>query len=166
MRTFFEVISTVNRWLRQRYSSTSSTPRIFWNQIMVVLGIIMLKQENIAPTLGNLERYTPVPKSSIYRTLKVLEEESILIQKEDKSYGFYGEVPQDILELSTNRTPVELGGLVEEIESAMKKQMKQMLQTLPLQQDQIEQVSKRIDTIKPEKKELDALSSLVGDGFM
>jgi len=167
MRTFFDVVSTVNRWLRQQYTTTSpGLSRVFWNQIMVILGIIMLQQEGIASTLGNLERYTPIPKTSIYRTLKVLESENILEQQNGDSYGFKGRVPQDILDLSTNKTPVELNGLVEELKSMMKVELKEVLQTLPLQQDQIEQVTRRIDGIKPKKKELDALSKLVGEGFM
>ncbi len=166
MRVFFEVITTTNRWLRQQYDSIGDrTSRVFWNQIMVVLGIIMLIQEGIAVTVGNLERYTPIPKTSIYRTLKLLESEGILSQTGEQ-YGFACSVPQDILELSTNRTPVELNGLIDEIKSMMKSELKEVLQTLPLQQDQIEQVTKRIDNIRPKKKKLDMRSTLVGDGFM
>jgi len=167
MRALFDVVSTINRWLRQQYTTTAGKPsRIFWNQIMVILGIVMLKQEGIAPTLGNLERYTPIPKTSIYRTLKVLEAEAILEQTSGEDYDFKGTVPQDILDLSTNRAPVELNGIVEDIKSMMKAELKDVLQTLPLQQDQIEQVTRRIDGIKPKKKELDMRSKLVGDGFM
>jgi len=132
---------------------------------MVVLGIIMLIQEGIAVTVGNLERYTPIPKTSIYRTLKLLESEGILSQTGEQ-YSFACSVPQDILELSTNRNPVELNGLIDEIKSMMKSELKEVLQTLPLQQDQIEQVTKRIDNIRPKKKKLDMRASLVGDGFM
>lgn len=168
MRVLFDVVSTVNRWLRQQKTTTSTgqPSRVFWNQIMVILGIIMLKQEGIAPTLGNLERYTPIPKTSIYRTLKMLKAENILEQTVGEDYEFKGIVPQDILDLSTNRAPVELNGLVEELKSAMKAELKDVLHTLPLQEDQIEQVTKRIDGIKPEKKKLDMRSQLVGDGFM
>ena len=167
MRVFFDVVSTVNRWLRQQYTTTASSPsRVFWNQIMVILGIIMLKQEGISPTLGNLERYTPIPKTSIYRTLKVLEAENILEQRSGEDYDFKGNVPQDILDLSTNRAPVELNGLVDDIKSMMKDELRHVLQTLPLQQDQIEQVTKSIDRIKPDKRKLDMRSQLVGDGFM
>lgn len=167
MQALFNVVSTVNRWLRQQYTTTAGKPsRIFWNQVMVILGIVMLKQEGIVPTLGNLERYTPIPKTSIYRTLKVLEAENILEQSSGEEYDFKGVVPQDILDLSTNKTPVEMNGLVEEIKSMMKAELKDVLSTLPLQQDQIEQVTRRIDGIKPSKKKLDMRSQLVGDGFM
>lgn len=167
MRALFDVVSTVNRWLRQQYTTTAGKPsRIFWNQVMVILGIIMLDQEGISPTLGNLERYTPIPKTSIYRTLKVLEAEDIIEQSSGEDYGFKGIVPQDILDLSTNRAPIEINGIVADIKAMMKEELKDVLSTLPLQQDQIEKVTRRIDEIKPNKKKLDMRSQLVGDGFM
>lgn len=167
MRALFDVVSTINRWLRQQYTTTAERPsRIFWNQVMVILGVVMLKQEGIASTLGNLERYTPIPKTSIYRTLKVLEAENILEQANSEDYDFKGNVPQDILDLSTNKTPVELNGLVEDIKTMMKSELREVLSTLPLQQEQIEQVTRRIDGIRPRKKKLDMRSELVGDGFM
>ena len=167
MRALFDVVSTVNRWLRQQYTTTAEKPsRVFWNQIMVILGIIMLKQEGIAATLGNLERYTPIPKTSIYRTLKVLEADNILEQESGEDYDFKVNVPQDILNLTTNKAPVELNGLIDDLKSMMKEQLTDILQTLPLQQDQIEQVTSSIDRIKPDKKKLDMRSNLVGDGFM
>lgn len=172
MKALFDVVNTVSTWLRQQYTATSSggSSRVFWNQIMLVIGIIMLKQEiHLPTTLDNLDRYTPIPKSSIYRTLKVLENRGIL-KCINTEYDFMNKVPQDILTLSMitthDKAPIDLSGLVKEITTVVKSEFKDIITSLPLQQDQLDQVTRRIDKIQPEKKKLSMLENLVGEGFL
>jgi len=134
---------------------------------MVVLGIIMLKQEGIDVTLGNLERYTPISKSSIYRTLLTLDSYGIIKRVDDEHYDFT-DIPADILNISTRRAPqveIDLDGVISEIKSMVKTSVRDALAGMSIKESDIEKVTKRIDEIKPEKKKLSPLEMLVGEGF-
>ena len=91
MEAIFKAISIVEKWLRQKYSkidsSSNSSPRVFWNHIMVVMGAIMLKQQGLVINQSNLERYTPIPASSIYRTLRLLTAYGVFKETEDIEFG-------------------------------------------------------------------------------
>lgn len=168
VRALFEVIATVERWLRQQFTRYESNQRVFWNHIMVVLGIIMLKQEGIDVTLGNLERYTPIPKSSIYRTLLTLDSYGIIKRVDDDEHYDFTDIPADILNISTRRTPqveIDLDGVISEIKSMVKTSVRDALAGMSIKESDIEKVTKRIDEIKPEKKKLSPLEMLVGEGF-
>lgn len=166
MDDYFRVTTKIDRWLRQQYGAHPDT-RVFWNQIMVTAGVIHLRQLNLPITQGNLERYTPIKPSSIYRTLSVLESCDILekIGTEPDTYDFKGNVPTDILELSTNSTKAELNGIINELKTLIKQATLGALRHTTLAEEDIETVMRQIDEVQPEKKKLDPLSDIVGDGF-
>jgi hypothetical protein len=167
MEALFQVIAKIDKWLRQRYSKSGLPPpaRIFWNQIMVTAGIIMLRQQNLAVTLGNLERYTPIPSSSIYRTIAVLESYGIIARQEGdgERYDFKGNVPKDILELTTNRAPIDLSGLIEDFRSVMKVAVQDALTGLNIDDSQRAEVIRKLDKVAP-KKDLNELETMFGEG--
>lgn len=163
MKALFEAITTVERWLRQRYPRGA---RVFWNQIMVILGTIMLKQEGITITVGNLERYTPISSSSIHRTVETLKEYEVIEMVGEENYDFKGDVPTDIMELSTNKAAIEINGVLSDLKETIKSGVAEALHGLNLREEEIIQVTERIDKIQPKKKKLSALAELVGDGFM
>lgn len=167
MEALFQIIAKLDKWLRQRYSKSGKPPpaRIFWNQIMVTAGIIMLKQQKLAVTLGNLERYTPIPSSSIYRTIAVLESYNVIQRdgKDSERYDFKGKVPRDIIELTTNRAPIDLTGFVEDFRSVMKATVQDALANLDIGDIQREEVIKRLDKVTP-RKDLTELEAMFGEG--
>lgn len=167
MQAFFDAITKVDRWLRQRYARSGKPPprRIFWNQIMVTIGIIMLKQQNLSVTQGNLERYTPIPSSSIYRTLALLNEYDVIKETDDDAYDFHGNIPRDILELSTDRK-VTIDGietLFNEFKTDMKTSLREALVGLNLEEEQINEVTRTVDEVRPEKN-LTAYDKMFGEG--
>lgn len=167
MEALFQVIAKVDKWLRQRYSKSGKPPpaRIFWNHIMVTAGIIMLKQQNLAVTLGNLERYTPIPSSSIYRTITVLESYEVIKKdgEDSERYDFKGKVPKDITELTTNRAPIDLTGFVDDFKTMMKVAVQDALAGLDIGDVQREEVMRKLDRVDP-KKELTELETMFGEG--
>lgn len=167
MEALFQIIAKLDKWLRQRYSKSGKPPpeRVFWNQIMVTAGIIMLKQQNLNITLGNLERYTPIPSSSIYRTIAVLESYGIIKKdgEDSERYDFKGNIPKDIIELTTNRAPIDLTGFVEDFKSVMKLAVQDALAGLDIGDVQREEVIKKLDKVTP-KKDLTELETIFGEG--
>lgn len=162
MRGLFEALAMIERWLRQVYPSTSRQTRIFWNHILVTAAIIMLKQEDISVTLGNLERYTIIPSASIYRTMKLLENYGILEQIDQELYDFKTAPPKDIMEINLSGESIDIGVLKKELKDTITS----VLSTLPLEQGQIKEVARRIDEVEFAPREKTPLENIVGQGFL
>ena len=167
MEALFQVIAKLDKWLRQRYSQSGKPPpaRIFWNHIMVTAAIVMLKQQELTVTLGNIERYSPIPSSSIYRTISVLESYEIIRKSgvDGEQYDFKGKIPKDIAELTTNRAPVDLTGFIEDFRSMMKVAVQEALSGLDIGDLQRDEVIRKLDKVSP-KKDLTELDAVFGEG--
>ena len=108
MRAVFEVVRRVRDWLLSEISDPSV--RIFHTWIFIVMSLIYLKQERIAPKRQEILRATSLSSSSVHRGLGFLTELGI-VKQNDKIYDFAIEVPRDILEISTGDGSVTMAAL-------------------------------------------------------
>lgn len=162
MERFFEVITKIDRLLRQRYEHLDIKPRTFWNQTMVVAGLIKLEQVGLALNHGNLARDTPIPPSSIYRTLSVLEAYNIIKRKDDSSTDYeLVDMPKDIKELNTaSKQAIDTNTLLAIIKPVLKSTIENAMSGLQIDKEKIKEVSRRIDNI--EEDELSEIDEMVG----
>jgi len=164
MDRFFEVITKIDRLLRQRYEHLDIKPRTFWNQTMVVAGLIKLEQSGLALNHGNLARDTPIPSSSIYRTLTVLEAYNIIKRKNNNATDYeLVDIPKDIRELNTiSKQTIDTNTLLAVIKPVLKSTIENAMAGLQIDKAKIDEVTRRIDDIKEE--ELSETDKLFGEG--
>jgi hypothetical protein len=99
MKGFFSVLQTVKAWTRKMIPDPEI--RLFNTHVLLVCGIIHLKQEKSHVTMTELERVTTLASSVVNRGLKHLIDHSLLKRNNDNTFDFANPLPPSIGEIST-----------------------------------------------------------------
>jgi len=98
MKGFFSVLQTVKAWTRKMIPDPEI--RLFNTHVLLLCGIIHLKQEKSHVTMTELERVTTLASSVVSRGLKHLIDHSLLKRNNDNTFDFANPLPPSIGEIS------------------------------------------------------------------
>ena len=94
MKGFFSVLQTVKAWTRKMIPDPEI--RLFNTHVLLLCGIIHLKQEKSHVTMTELERVTTLASSVVSRGLKHLIDHSLLKRNNDNTFDFASPLPPSI----------------------------------------------------------------------
>ena len=159
MKGFFSVLQTVKAWTRKTIPDPKI--RLFNTHVLLVCGIIHLRQEQSHVTMGELERVTTLAQSVVSRGLKHLIDHGLLKMNVDtRTFDFAMDLPPTIGDISTSNN----SGISDQLEEFKAFVVQKLEGRVPRGGEALSDFVADVQQFKPTpKKERKGTKRLLGD---